>query len=580
MNVYKKMFRYVSDDTIYGYLSIIVSAVSAFLLVYGYYFIYKFLEELIVQGDHTNANVLAKKIVLYLTVSALLYLLSGLISHKFAFRLETNLRKRGIDGLTDASFRFFDLHPSGYIRKTIDDNAAKTHMAVAHMLPDNTQAFLMPILTLILSFAVSWRVGVVVVVLSVVSALILKGMMGNGEFMKLYQTSLDELSAETVEYIRGMPVVKIFGTKLKSFKALHDAIINYSKYAYDYSLSCKGPYVIYQWIFLGLIAILAIPLSFFLTGVSEPKWVAVELIMILFLSGVIMVAYMKIMWASMNIFNANYAIDQLENLYSKMQEDKLRYGQREHFDNGRIEFDRVCFSYGDNRVLEDLSFTLEEKKTYALVGHSGSGKSTIAKLLSGFYKVDGGAIKIGGHPLEEYTKEAIIRNISFVFQDSKLFKKSIYDNVALADEHASREEVMAALRLAGCDDIMAKFKTGENTVIGSKGVYLSGGEKQRIAIARAILKKSPIVIMDEASAAIDADNEYALQQAFKNLMQDKTVIMIAHRLTSIQHVDEILVMENGKIAERGNNDSLLAKAGLYKRLRTLYDTANDWRVSQ
>ncbi len=225
-----------------------------------------------------------------------------------------------------------------------------------------------------------------------------------------------------------------------------------------------------------------------------------------------MVSFMKIMWASMNIFNANYAIDHLEELYSKMQEDKLSYGKREEFCNFNIEFDHVSFAYGKNQILEDLSFTLEEKKNYALVGHSGSGKSTIAKLLSGFYKVDSGSIKIGGYPLEEYTKEAIIRNISFVFQDSKLFKKSIYENVALADEKASREEVMKAMNLAGCDEIIAKFKEKEYTVIGSKGIYLSGGEKQRIAIARAILKKSPIVIMDEASASIDADNEYELQK--------------------------------------------------------------------
>ena len=213
------------------------------------------------------------------------------------------------------------------------------------------------------------------------------------------------------------------------------------------------------------------------------------------------------------------------------------------------------------------------------MGHSGSGKSTVAKLLSGFYKVDKGAIKIGGYPLSEYTKEAIIKNISFVFQDSKLFKKSIYDNVALADENAGRDKVMKALSLAGCDEIIEKFKDRENTIIGSKGVYLSGGEKQRIAIARAILKNSPIVIMDEASAAIDADNEYELQKAFKNLMKDKTVIMIAHRMTSIRNVDEIIVLEKGNVIERGDNDSLVKTGGLYSRLLSLYETANDWRVS-
>lgn len=579
MQVYKKLFRYVPQEKVFGYLSIVISSISAFLLVYGYYYIYLFLKELVVNSNLDSASYNSLRIVFYLTLSALLYLLSGLVSHKLAFRLETNLRKRGIDGLTDASFRFFDLNSSGYIRKTIDDNAANTHTAVAHMLPDNSQAFLVPIFTLILSFAINIRVGIVIIILSITSGLILKGMMGNGEFMKLYQDSLDKLSSETVEYIRGMQVVKIFGTKLNSFKALHEAIINYSKYAYNYSLSCKRPYVVYQLIFLGLIAIISIPLSFFLNDISNPKVLAVELIMIFFLSGVMMVSFMKIMWASQNIFTANYAVDNLEALYEKMQEDKLTYGNRERFENSNIEFDNVSFSYGDKKVLENLSFSLEEKKTYALVGHSGSGKSTIAKLLSGFYKVDSGAIKIGGHPLGEYTKEAIIKNISFVFQDSKLFKKSIYENVALADETASRQEVMQALKLAECNDIIEKFNNKENTIIGSKGVYLSGGEKQRIAIARAILKKSPIVIMDEASASIDADNEYELQRAFKNLMKDKTVIMIAHRMTSIKNVDEILVLENGKVIERGNDEYLMKKQGLYNKLLSLYETANDWRIS-
>ncbi|WP_064611981.1 ABC transporter ATP-binding protein [Streptobacillus moniliformis] len=579
MEVYKKVFRYIPNYKSLGYLSIIVSSISAFFMVYGYYYIYQFFKELIVSNNFENANYHSIRIVFYLTLSFLLYILSGIISHKLAFRLETNLRKRGIDGLTDSSFRFFDLYSSGYIRKTIDDNVVKTHVAVAHMIPDNSQAFLVPVFALVLSFSISFRVGIVIVVLSAVTSFILKKMMGNGEFMKLYQISLDKLSAETVEYIRGIQVVKIFSIKLKSFKALHESIMNYSKYAYDYSISCKEPYVLYQVIFLGLIPIITIPFSFFLTGLNEPKIIAVELIMIFFLSGVIMVSFMNIMWASMNIFNANYAMDNLENLYDKMQKDKLNYGKRETFDNYNIEFENVTFSYGENKVLENLSFSLDENKTYALVGHSGSGKSTLAKLISGFYKVDSGFIKIGGHPLEEYTKEAIINNISFVFQDTKLFKKSIYDNIILADENASREDVMKAINLAGCDEIISKFKEKENTIIGSKGVYLSGGEKQRIAIARAILKKSPIVIMDEASASIDADNEYELQKAFKNLMKDKTVIMIAHRMSSIKNVDEILVLENGKLIERGNNETLLRKEGLYSKLVNLYETANEWRVS-
>lgn len=579
MDVYKKMFKYVPESKVNGYISIIMSAISAFVLVYGYYLMFECLRELIVNSDFENAKVYAIRIVIYFTLSAILYLVSGLFSHMLAFRLETNLRKKGIDGLMDASFRFFDLNASGFIRKTIDDNAAKTHTAVAHMLPDNTQAALVPILSLILSFAVSVRVGIIILVLSISCALLLKGMMGNREFMKLYQASLDKLSAETVEYIRGMQVVKIFGTKVESFKSLYTAIMDYSKYAYQYSLSCKKPYVLYQWIFWGIVAIVSIPSAFFLTGLEEPKFVAVEFIMVFLLSGVMMVSFMKIMWAGMNIFNAGYAVKTLEELYDKMKVDKLCYGQRNIFENFNIEFENVTFAYNENKVLENVSFSLDEKKSYALVGHSGSGKSTIAKLLSGFYKVDSGVIKIGGYPLESYTKEAVVEAISFIFQDSKLFKKSIYENVSLADKNATREEVLNAMKLAGCDEIINKFPNKENTIIGSKGVYLSGGEKQRIAIARAILKKSNIIIMDEASASIDSDNEYELQKAFKNLMKDKTVIMIAHRLTSIKSVDEILVLEDGKIVERGNSKQLLEKNGLYHKLFALYNSANDWRVA-
>lgn len=513
-----------------------------------------------------------------LTVGVLVYLSSGLFAHILGFRLETNLRKRGIDGLTQASFRFFDLNPSGKTRKIIDDNAEQTHMIVAHLIPDNSQAFLLPIFAIGLGFFISLKVGITITVLAVLSAMLLMGMMGNQEFMKFYQEALVALGSETVEYVRGMPVIKVFGSGIKSFHSLHSSIKRYSQYAYEYSCSCKKPYVLYQWLFFGLMAILAIPISFYLTDMGEPQTFAVELIMLLFLSGILLVSFMRIMWVSMYIYKANYAVDNLEKLFQEMVKDQLSFGTDTQFANYDIEFDHVTFGYNETNVFEDLSFSLQEGKSYALVGSSGSGKSTLAKLISGFYKVDSGAIKIGGKPIESYTDEALIRAISFVFQDAKLFKKSLYDNVALANRNAEREEVLRAMHLAGCDSILEKFPNREHTVIGSKGIYLSGGEKQRIAIARAILKDSKIIIMDEASAAIDPDNEHELQKAFKNLIQGKTVIMIAHRLSSIRAVDEILVMEEGKIVERGSDSELTARDSKYKRLQELYNSANEWRV--
>ena len=580
MNVYKKVFHYVPEKIVPGILSILTSLLSGVILVYAYMLLYFFLENLILFRDEGQSYAMSLKIVLALTLAGLCYLFSGVLSHIFAFRLETNLRKKGIEGLASASFRFYDLHSSGYIRKTIDSNAEKTHQAVAHMIPDSAQAFLVPLLTLALGFFVSLRVGVILLLLVLVSGFFLQKMMGGSQFMKFYQESLNHLSAETVEYVRGIQVVKLFGNRLQSFKAMKEAIENYAKYAFEYSLSCKTPYVLYQWIFLGLIPILSIPLSFLLVKEPQPEKLIIDLIMIFFLDGVIMVAFMKIMWSGMYIFNASFAIDEMEKLYKAMQEDSLQYGKEENFPNYSMEFQDVDFSYGDKKVLEGLSFRLEEGKSYALVGHSGSGKSTIAKLFSGFYKADKGQIRIGDLPIESYSKNALCKAISFVFQDSKLFHKTIYENVLLGKPSTTPEEVHRALELAGCREILERFPEKENTLIGAKGVYLSGGEKQRIAIARAILKNAPIVILDEASASIDADQEYALQNAFKNLIQGKTVIMIAHRLSSIQGLHEILVLEEGKILERGSSKELLQKDSRYKKLWELYQTTEDWRINK
>ena len=578
MKIYKKLFAYVQDKKYLGFFAIIFSVISAVITVYGYYLIYRFLDNLIIHTDLSGAENLAIKSALILTAGAIFYFASGAFSHLLGFRLETNLRKRGIDGLENASFRFFDLNPSGKIRKIIDDNAAQTHQVVAHMIPDSSQAIITPVLVLVLGFIVSIRVGITLLALTIIGCLILGAMMGEQKFMKIYQEALSKLSAETVEYVRGMQVVKIFRANVESFKSFYKAIKDYSKYAYDYSLSCKKPYVLYQWLFFGLIAILIIPIVYFMTSLGSAKMILLELIMILFLSGVLFVSFMRMMWYSLYISKGNYAVDTLEALYKEMQKDKLEHGNLNNFKNYNIEFDNVSFAYNDKAVIENLSFSLQEGKSYALVGSSGSGKSTVAKLISGFYNVNEGSIKIGGIPISEYSDEALIKAISFVFQDSKLFKKSIYENVALANKDAVKDDVMRALRLAGCDLILDKFPEREKTIIGSKGVYLSGGEKQRIAIARAILKDSKIIIMDEASASIDPDNEFELQKAFKNLMKDKTVIMIAHRLSTIKDVDEILVMDNGKIIERGSDKELMSRDTRYKRLQELFNSANEWRV--
>lgn len=578
LTVYKKILSYVPKERYLAYIGILLSMLSVVFKVWGYYYLSKFLIEIIVYNNIENAKYYGFCIVGLLIIGITLYGIAGLVTHVLGFRLETNLRKYGIEGLSKASFSFFDTHPSGKTRKIIDDNATDTHMIVAHLIPDNAGAILMPILLLVLGFFVSLKVGIILIILSIVGGISLSMMTGEKEFMKIYQESLETLSSETVEYVRGIQVIKIFGISVESFKALNTAIKNYSKYSLEYAMSCKRGFVGFQWFFFSFIA-MVIPILLLFYNIEVPKMLAVELIMVLFLSGALFVSLMAIMYVSMYAFMGQSVVEKLESIFEEMNSNKLTFGTNNEFENYNITFENVSFGYADKKIINDLSFSLEENKSYALVGSSGSGKSTIAKLISGFYKVDGGVIKIGDKSISSYTEEALINNIAFVFQNVKLFKTSIYDNVKIGKADASYEEVMTAMSLAGCDSILDKFDEREQTQIGTKGVYLSGGEKQRIAIARAILKDAKIIIMDEASAAVDPENEYELQRAFSNLIKDKTVIMIAHRLPSIRNVDEILVMDNGKIIERGTDRELMALDGEYKKLQSLYSKANEWRVN-
>lgn len=578
LKVYRKVLHYVPKERWMAFVAIVFTAISTVITVSAYYFIYEFLKKLVVMNELSDAYHYGVVIVSLLAAGFMIYILSVLLTHILGFRLETNLKKRGIDGLINASFKFFDLNASGRTRQIIDDNSAQTHMIVAHLIPDNAGAILTPILVLVVGFMIDIKVGLILLLFTAVGALLVGRMSGDKNFMDIYQNALEKMNSETVEYVRGMQVVKIFGASVNSFKSMHKAITDYSQYALEYVMSCKRPFVWFQSLFLACIVIVT-PFAVLLTDIhADPKLLAVKLIMVMFLSGVHFGSFMKIMYVSMYAYMGTSAVEKLEKIFDDTQRDRLQFGTQEKFDHFDIEFDQVSFGYSDKMVLDHLSFKLEGNKSYALVGDSGSGKSTIAKLISGFYKVNGGEIKIGGKNLTSYSEEAITNNIAFVFQDSKLFKMSIYENVKTGNPNASREEVMAALRLAGCDDIINKFPTKENTVIGSQGVFLSGGEKQRIAIARAMLKDAHIIIMDEASAAVDPENEHELQKAFKNLIQGKTVLMIAHRLSSIRSVDEILVMENGKIIERGNDEQLMKENSRYKYFQELYAEANDWRV--
>lgn len=588
MNVYKQLFQFVPEKKPVAAAAILCSVLSSCFIMFAYFYIYRFLETVILDGDYLTGEGMALKIMLFLISGSLIYLLSGYFSHILGFAFERSIRIKGIDGLLASSFKFLDTHPSGLIRKTIDDNAAMTHMAIAHFIPDFPKTVLTLILSPVLAFYIDLRIGLALSAFTLAGIFFYLRMFSGTDFMLKYQNALNRLSSETVEYVRNMQVIKIFGTDLSSLKNMDNAISDYADTAYKYCLLCRTPYVLFQWVFIGAAALFIIPVALFvITNDGLTKSSAVLLLMFTFLSGISFSSFNKIMYTYQHLFNANFAITALNKIYEEMKAESLTFGdnkinetlQHDHKVTGKnIVFENVSFAYGDKNILENFSLELEEGKTYALTGPSGGGKSTIAKLLSGFYTVNEGAIKIGGKNILSYSKETITQNIAFIFQNTKLFHKSIFDNVASAKKDTTREEVLKALHLAGCDPIIAKLPQGENTIIGSKGIYLSGGETQRIAIARAILKDAPILIMDEAGASIDPDNEYELLKAFKNLIKGKTVIMIAHRLTSLKNIDEILVIAKGKIIERGTETDLLAKDSEYSKLKKFYREANDWTV--
>ena len=580
MKLYKKLFSYIPERKLHGILACLLTTVGIVLEFYAYYLIWILLKNVFSGGVLSEGRSLAIKILFLFIAYGILYFMGLWMSHLAGFRLETRLRERGIRHLLGASNTFFDLHNSGEVRKIIDNNVEQTHMIVAHLIPDQTAAFLTPILMIILTFLLDLYLGIFFIVIVLISLVLVKNMMGDQSFMKKYMDMLDEMNAGAVEYVRAMPVVKIFNAPLIGFKKLFDSILIYKEMVYKYSMSCRFPFVLFQWL-LNIFIITPVFLGIFMVnrGADPGLWAAKILFFTLFM-GIFYSNTMKIMYVSMYIFQANSAVDNLENLFKEMKEKEIEFGSQREFLNKNIEFKNVDFSYdGENKILDNFSLSLEEDKVYALVGSSGSGKSTIAKLISGLYPVDSGEILIGDKNISSYDKESLMKNIGIVFQNPQLFQGiSIFENVKLAKSDASDEEVLRALKISRCDEFIDKFKDAYDVVIGAEGVNLSGGEKQRVSIARIFLKDPKIIIMDEASAAADPENEYELQIAFKELIKNRTTIMIAHRLTSIRGVDEILLIEDGKLIERGSHDILYKEDSKYKKFVEMYNSANEWRV--
>lgn len=577
--LYKKLFSYVQERKKYAYLSIILSAISVFVFIAFYWIFWIVVKSLIVDKNYTHALHYSFKLVILMILRGVLIMSGTMSSHYVGFRLERNLRTVGLSGLMNASFAYFDKNSSGEIRRTIDDNAANTHQTVAHLIPNTAVAILTPILMFVIAFKIDYRMGILLMITSIIGILQYKGMFKRMDLMEKSMNSLQEMSAATVEYIRGMQVIKIFGVTVKYYKSMLDSIMNYKNYTYKYSQSCRIPNITFQVLF-NLFYAFCVPFAIFYISKGENALlILAKVIYFAVFSSLLLSSFSLVMSVASDNFKAKDAVKNLEKALINMEDNKINHGSLDNIKECKIEFKKVSFGYEKELVLKDFNLLLPENKTYALVGPSGGGKSTIAKLISGFYKINEGKILIGGHDLKEYSEKVLLENIAFVFQNSKLFKTSIYENVRIGNPNASYEEIMKALEAARCNEILDKFKERENTIIGSKGVYLSGGEVQRIAIARAILKDAKIIILDEDSAAADPENEFELQRAFSVLMKNKTVIMIAHRLSSIKNVDEVLYIEDGRVVEKGTHNELMKLDGRYKTLQDLYNQANKWRIA-
>lgn len=582
MEVFRSIFNYAPERGAWMIASLITSAIATIISFIPYYYVWHILAEALSTNNQSIITNYATQLLYWLVIYTIVYFIALILSHVFAFRVETNMKKRGIATLLNASFTFFDQESSGRIRKIIDDNTANTHTIVAHILPDMVNAILFPICLMVLSFLVHIGVGIFMMcaLAFAICCFMWMSKSNNNQMMSEYLGALEVINEATVEYIRGIQVIKLFNSSLSSFEKLNQAIHNYAAIVNRQCQNCRLPFTFFG---AGMrsLGMLLIPLAcLWLNNHTPAQQVVCIVAFTLCFSGLMMVAFMRIMFFEKNFQLAHDAVHKLNSIFDTMDQHKLSSGNIEELSGGDIVFENITFGYEQGQtILKNFNLELQGGKIYALVGSSGGGKSTIAKLISGFYPPQEGCIRIGGTPLHDYSEQARTQSIAFVFQQAQLFKTSIYENVAIARPDASHEEIMQALSDAMCDDILAKFPTREQTIIGSKGVHLSGGEVQRISVARALLKNAPIVILDEAAASSDPENEYEMQQAFAKLMQGKTVIMIAHRLSSIRGVHEILLIENGEICERGSHEELMQLNGTYAMLTSLYEEAQTWRLA-
>lgn len=566
------------------YASFVLSAVSALVALVPFWYIWKIIKEVLdVSPDFEKAVNLPHyglMAMLFAVLSFLIYICALLCSHLSAFRVATNIRIEAVEHIATLPLGFVDSFGSGKLRKIINDSTGATETYLAHQLPDKYGAIATPVGLLVLLLSFDWRLGLLSLVPVALGFAVMSAMTGKRmeEKMRQYGNALASMSNEAVEYVRGIPVVKTFGQSVFSFKKFKGTIDEYEKWVVAYTKQLRIPMMLYTAAINGVFAFLIIgALLFTKNGVTDGF--LLNLLFYIIITPVISLTLTKIMYMSESNMIVADALERIDTVLDA--EPMSESDSPASLSDKSVELEDVRFSYdGKNDVICGVSLKIEPGQTVAFVGPSGGGKSTLASLITRFFDVQSGRVKIGGVDVRDIANDELMNTVSFVFQNSKLIKASIFDNVKMGKPNADRQEVLDALKAAQCMDIIEKFPDGVDTVIGTDGVYLSGGEQQRIAIARAMLKNAPIIILDEATAFADPDNEAKVQSAFENLAGGKTVIMIAHRLSTVANAGCIYVVEDGKIAESGRREELCEKGGLFKKMWDDYQASAEWKVKK
>lgn len=578
-----RLMGYAGGHRILTYLSWVLSAMSALLALVPFWYIWRIIRDILeVSPNFSQAGNVTRygwSAVLFAVISIVVYIAALMCSHMSAFRVAANIRKELMRHITALPLGVTEKYGSGKLRRIVNTSSTATETYLAHRLPDKAGAIATPIGLLFLLLAFDWRLGLLSLVPVVLGFLIMMKMTGKGmeQKMKEYQNALSDMSNEAVEYVRGVPVVKTFGQTIFSFKRFKATIDNYEKWVIAYTKAMRLPMMFYTTAINGVFAFLIAGGIIFTRG-GVTNELLLNLIFYIVITPVIGTTLTKIMFMSEDAMIVNDAISRIDEV---LNEKPLFESGADHVpSDNSITLEHVSYSYdGEKKALNNVSLSIKPGQVVALVGASGGGKTTLANIVTRFFDPQKGRILIGNMDIRDIPKETLMNKVSFVFQNSRLIKASILENVRMARPSATREEIADALKAAQCLDIIEKLPDGIDTVVGTNGVYLSGGEQQRIAIARAILKNAPILILDEATAFADPDNEVRVQQALSALSKGKTVIMIAHRLSSITDADCIYVLQDGEIAESGTHSGLIGKNGIFARMWKNYSEAAEWKIS-